>query len=184
MFSLKLFKKTGFRLPAATILKESDLLIKEDTMIIDGILFEKLSPQERNNKRYQNCMYRFFTDVDDYDYLEKGRNYDTDKLITALDALWACRDSKNVTIEDLGYKPPTKLEKVLKFCNRKFVFTWSEFLKANECEYPSTETNYLSMLVKAQYIEKTGHGQYQVNIRPAQGMGWGQLKRESEGTRR
>lgn len=77
----------------------------------------------------------------------------------------------------------TKLEKVLKFMNRKNkgAFTWKEFIAYNKCSYPCTETNYLNMLVKAQYVAHVGRGKYEIWITPARGMSYAQLKQESSG---
>lgn len=81
----------------------------------------------------------------------------------------------------------TKLEKVLKFIRqdgkpeskKNYNFTWRQFIKTMKCTYPCTETNYLSMLVNAQYVVKTGRGYYHVAILPGYGMSYSQLKRES-----
>lgn len=45
---------------ASYILENSELLIKENCVILDDILYERLN----------NNHYRFFFSVDDYDYLE------------------------------------------------------------------------------------------------------------------
>lgn len=84
----------------------------------------------------------------------------------------------------------TKLNKVLTFVRqdgkpeskKNYNFTWSQFCKKMKCVYPCAETNYLSMLVKAQYIIKTGRGKYHVAILPGFGMSYSQLKKESSFT--
>jgi hypothetical protein len=57
-------------------------------------------------------------------------------------------------------------------------FTWKKFTTQFP-GYPTAETNYLSMLVNAQYVIKTGRGKYHVAILPARGMSYRQLKLES-----
>lgn len=80
----------------------------------------------------------------------------------------------------------TKLAKVLKFVRqdgkvkKNYNFTWKQFNKAMKCQYACAETNYLSMLVKAQYVIKTARGKYHVAILPGWGMGYAQLKQESQ----
>lgn len=81
-----------------------------------------------------------------------------------------------------------KLEKVLKFIRqdgkpeskKNYYFTWKKFIKEMKCSYPCTETNYLSMLVNAQYVIRTGRGQYHVAILPGFGMSYAQLQHESK----
>jgi len=83
----------------------------------------------------------------------------------------------------------TKLDKVIKFIRqdgkpeskKSYLFTWKQFCKEMKCVYPCTETNYLSMLVKAQYVWKTSRGKYQVDILPGHGISYGQLKQEAYG---
>jgi hypothetical protein len=54
------FTKTEmFTEDALFILDNSDLLIKSDCVILDNVLYERLSQSE----------YRFFFNTDDYDYL-------------------------------------------------------------------------------------------------------------------
>ena len=66
---------------AEFILNNSDLLIKSDCVIIDGVLYEhckadKLFPQE--------C-YRYFLDVDHYDYLDPDFRPEDAQKIERLD---------------------------------------------------------------------------------------------------
>lgn len=54
----------------------------------------------------------------------------------------------------------TKLLKVYKFVRSRTGFSWKEFMKEMKCQYPSAETNYLSALVNAGYLERYRRGQY------------------------
>ena len=56
---------------AEEILNKSDLLIKSDCVIIDGVLYEYC---KADNLFPQAC-YRYYLDVDDYDYLERGLDW-------------------------------------------------------------------------------------------------------------
>lgn len=56
---------------AEFILNNSDLLVKEDCVIIDGVLYEYC----RASALYPTACYRYFMDVDDYDYLERGLDW-------------------------------------------------------------------------------------------------------------
>ena len=79
----------------------------------------------------------------------------------------------------------TKLNKVLKFVRQdgkskpNYVFTWKQYCTKMKCIYSCTETNYLSMLVKAGYVIKVKRGTYHVAILPGFGMSYEQLYREA-----
>ena len=47
---------------ADEILRDSDLLIKEDCKVYEDLVFEKINQEDHK--------YRVFIDVDDYDYVE------------------------------------------------------------------------------------------------------------------
>jgi predicted transcriptional regulator len=61
-------------------------------------------------------------------------------------------------------KPKTKFEKVIQWVNRRQSFRWKEFISSMGCTYPCAETNYLSMLVSAGYINKIATGLYENQI--------------------
>ena len=52
---------------AQYILDHSDLLIKEDCVIIDDVLYEYC---RKDDVLYDEECYRYFIDTDDYDYVE------------------------------------------------------------------------------------------------------------------
>ena len=73
---------------AEFILNNSDLLIKEDCVIIDGVLYERCKPQRADDGSwlYENDCYRYFIDVDDYDYLDPDFRPEDAAIIAKLDA--------------------------------------------------------------------------------------------------
>lgn len=68
-------KKSMFKTDARTILEQSEILIKSDCVIYNDVLYERIHEHPTHN-------YRFFFDVDDYDYLEN------DELEKELDELF------------------------------------------------------------------------------------------------
>jgi len=66
-------KMSMFRCESGKILNESELLIRENCIVYNDIVYERLS--ESTHK------YRFFFDVDDYDYLE---NEELEKVLNEL----------------------------------------------------------------------------------------------------
>ena len=59
--------KSQFLEDAQFILDTSDLLIKENCLIVDDVLYERL---EDDDNRNSNENYRFFFECGDYDYLD------------------------------------------------------------------------------------------------------------------
>ena len=72
--------KNSFIMTAQEILDTSDLLTQEECMIVDDVLYERLSDCEHK--------YRFFFSDDDYDYLENQ------EMIDRLDKLFEEWDNK------------------------------------------------------------------------------------------
>lgn len=75
----------------------------------------------------------------------------------------------------------TKLERVLSFVSSHPLFVWSDFIKYFKCQYPCTETNYLSMLVRAGYVRRYARGKYQVNAYFSTRISYSDLKKEAYG---
>ena len=73
--------KNSFIMTAQDILNTSDLFIKEECMIVDDVLYERLDDSFEHK-------YRFFFSDDDYDYLENQ------EMIDRLDKLFEERDNK------------------------------------------------------------------------------------------
>lgn len=71
--------KADFIEDAQFILDNSELLIKSDCRIVDGVLYERLGLSNIGN---EPTGYRFFFSCDDYDYLEN------DEMVAKLDVLF------------------------------------------------------------------------------------------------
>ena len=72
---------------AEFILNNSDLLIKSDCVIIDGVLYERCADTKLDEFFGSNCdIYRYFIDVDDYDYLDPDFRPEDAAIIAKLDA--------------------------------------------------------------------------------------------------
>lgn len=72
-------KKSQFKEDPKFIRDNSDLLIKENCLIVDNVLYERLYDH------YSDERYRFFFSCDDYDYLEDQ------EMIDRLDILFKNR---------------------------------------------------------------------------------------------
>lgn len=77
-------KKKQFLHTANYILNNSDLLVKEDCMIVDGVLYERLTDSPAKNEEN----YRFYFSTDDYDYLQSK------KMVKILDKLFKMREKR------------------------------------------------------------------------------------------
>ena len=67
---------------AEEILNTSDLLIKSDCVIMDGVLYERMRDGELDKFFKSDCtIYRYFLAADDYDYLDPAfRSEDAAKI--------------------------------------------------------------------------------------------------------
>jgi hypothetical protein len=71
---------------AEEILNTSSLLIKSDCVIIDGVLYERCEDPGLDYFFGAPCTtYRYFLDVDDYDYLDPAFRPEDAAKIAALD---------------------------------------------------------------------------------------------------
>ena len=76
--------------------------------------------------------------------------------------------------------PNTTLGKVLTYCHKTPNFTFGQFEKKFG-KYPCGATNYLSMLVRAGYVDRYARGKYSVRFKPSLGLNYGRLKQEAYG---
>lgn len=74
----------------------------------------------------------------------------------------------------------TKIAKVISFIEKNENFTWKKFSSSLKASYPSTEHNYLALLVKAGYVNKVGRGKYNVFILPSGGFTYKKLVEDSK----